>query len=594
MRPATASGRTLPMRQRPLVDPAAVSSPARLALALTNSAAGWPLAPTGGAAARAGSIPLRRRRRAAQISTEVSRWAARGRSVSHAVAAAAPGLLAGAAYRLVLIACTAALLAALVHVQDVFGVAPPGIPPAWREHIRWLEVLWLAPLPLALALWLGWLVWGETARRAPRAVAVPRLPSGEAVRLVIRFCARGQNVEVLHESVAAVRRAFAERDVAVGEHAGYRIEVVSECPVALDDDVQVYIVPPAYTPPHGARFKARALAYLQSVTRPEPADWHIYLDEESYVEARTLAGIYAFIARALARAERQHLPSPRMVGQGAILYEGGSPFFRGADALRTGDDLGRFRLQYALGAPVFGAHGSYLVVRGVEETALSFDVGPANSITEDAAWALRAWSRGWRFGWVHGYVHEQPPQRASDFIRQRARWITGIRQVVRDRTVPRRFRVVLLCFVVLWHLAVLPLGIALAALVTRTQPFTWARLPADFAWTAFVLAYLHGLDAQARHRLRVRAHAAPAASAPASGRARTLIGRCGQALAFVLRYAAECLLVLGVFWYALLEVAGVLYSFRPQDGFYVIRKPRVRAELPQGLPRLVAEKEAVS
>src|SRR5262249_34930065 len=151
----------------------------------------------------------------------------------------------------------------------------------------------------------------------------------------------------------------------------------------LDAEVRVYVVPPAYTPSHGARFKARALAYLQSITRPEPAEWHVYLDEESCVDTCTLSGIYAFVARALRRAERRHLPSPRMIGQGAILYEGGSAFFRGADALRTGDDLGRFRLQYALGAPIFGAHGSYLVVRGVDEPALSFDVGPANSITED-------------------------------------------------------------------------------------------------------------------------------------------------------------------------------------------------------------------
>lgn len=537
-----------------------------------------------GAAVRSISLRRRRSRRGRQMSTLVAPWLARTRRVAGVSLTVAPGVLAGIVYRLILIACTVALLAALLHVQDVFGASPHGPPPPWREHIRWLEVLWLAPLPLALALWLGWLVWGESARRAPRPIAIPRLPDGAPVSLVFRFCARGQNIEVLRESVAAVRRAF----IGYGAPAvPYRIEVVSERAMDLGADVRVYVVPPAYVPPHGARFKARALAYLQSITRPEPAEWHIYLDEESCVDAHTLAGIYAFIARGLRRAERHHLPSPRMIGQGAILYEGGSAFFRGADALRTGDDLGRFRLQYALGVPAFGAHGSYLVVRGVEEPALSFDVGPANSITEDAAWALRAWARGWRFGWVRGYVHEQPPQRARDFIRQRARWIAGIRHVVRDRTIPLRFRAVLLGFVILWHLSVLPLGIAAAALLTHTQPFTWARLPADFAWTAFVLAYLHGLDTQARHRLRLGA-------AVRASRRPTPIGACARVLAFVVRYIAECLLVLGLFWYALLEVASVLYSFKPQDGFYVIEKPRVRAELAQGLPRLVAEKEAVS
>ena len=80
-------------------------------------------------------------------------------------------------------------------------------------------------------------------------------------------------------------------------------------------------------------------------------------------------------------------PPARIIGQGAILYQGGHWFFRGADGLRTADDLGRFRLQYALGWPLFGIHGSYILVSGADNQRLSFDVGPANSLTEDAAWA---------------------------------------------------------------------------------------------------------------------------------------------------------------------------------------------------------------
>jgi egghead protein (zeste-white 4 protein) len=553
----------------------------RYAFTAASGAPGWQT--QRGAHAETTSVPLRRRRRSQQISALTLPLAERGRRVAAALSAVTPAVLAGITYRLVLVAGTAMLLAGLLRIQEVFGGATDAAMPAWSEHLRWLEVLWLAPLPLALGLWLGWLIWGEPARRAPCGVAVPRLPSGDPVLLVFRFCARGQNVEVLRESVAAVRRAFAEYDV-LG--ARYRIEVVSERALDLDGGVEVYIVPPTYAPPHGARFKARALTYLQAVTQPDPAAWHVYLDEESCVDARALAGIYAFVTHALRRAQRHHLSTPRLIGQGAILYEGGSAFFRGADALRTGDDLGRFRLQYALGAPIFGAHGSYLVVRGAEEPALSFDVGPANSITEDAAWALRAWARGWRFGWVRGYVHEQPPQRATDFIRQRARWLTGIRHVVRDASIPLRFRAILFGFVVLWHLSVLPLGIAIVALVTQTEPFTWARLPADFAWTAFVLAYLHGLDAQIRHRMRLRRAAGDA-------RRLTAMGACARGLWFAARYVGECLLVLGVFWYALLEVAGVVYSFKPQDGFYVIKKPQVRSAAVPGAPRLMAKKEAV-
>jgi hypothetical protein len=54
-------------------------------------------------------------------------------------------------------------------------------------------------------------------------------------------------------------------------------------------------------------------------------------------------------------------------------------------------------------------------------------------------------------------------------------------------------------------------------------------------------------------------------------------------------------LVLGLLWYSLLEVAGVLYSLRPRQGFYVIQKPRLSAaaETPTAALRLRRE-EVVS
>src|SRR6185437_5164135 len=164
------------------------------------------------------------------------------------------------------------------------------------------------------------------------------------------------------------------------------------------------------------------------------------------------------------------------IGQGAILYQGGDWLFRGADTLRTADDLGRFRLQYALGVPIFGIHGSYIVVRGLDDAALSFDVGERNSLTEDAAWSLRAWARGRRFAWVEGYLYEQPPQSVPDFVRQRARWLAGIRRVLRDGAVPLRYRLGLGVFTFLWQLSFLPFLVAIAAVIAHVAPFAWMRL----------------------------------------------------------------------------------------------------------------------
>jgi len=117
----------------------------------------------------------------------------------------------------------------------------------------------------------------------------------------------------------------------------------------------------------------------------------------------------------------------------------------------------------------------------------------------------------------------------------------------------------------LWQVSVLPLLIALVALATHVQPFTWARLPADFAWVTFVLAYLQGLDVQA-----LRRHPTIVESGAQSSRMVVWLRRQAHRV-------LEWPLVLGLLWYSLLEVAGVLYSLHPRQGFYVIQKPRLTA-----------------
>jgi egghead protein (zeste-white 4 protein) len=318
-------------------------------------------------------------------------------------------------------------------------------------------------------------------------------------------------------------------------------------------------------------------------------DWCIYLDEESMVDAAFLAGIYQYILRVSPPGRTTSRQRPCPIGQGAILYQGDNWFFQGADALRTADDLGRFRLQYALGVPLFGIHGSYIVVRSIEDAALSFDVGARNSLTEDAAWSLRAWARGHRFAWVSGTLYEQPPQTALDFVRQRARWLAGIRRVLRDRAVPVRFRLGLGLFTALWQLSFLPFLVAIAALLVHIAPFPWMRLAADFAWACYVLAYLQGVDRSVARRRR---------SAYASAVARNSTNRwqrgartLGRSLVRVAAWA----LALCYIWYALLEAGGVLWSLVPKGGFFVIRKrghlaARERSSTPQPV-RLIGRTE---
>ena len=81
------------------------------------------------------------------------------------------------------------------------------------------------------------------------------------------------------------------------------------------------------------------------------------------------------------------------IGQGAILYHrkwGIHPFLTLADNIRTGSDFGHFHLGHRLGLPIFGLHGSYIVVKNAVEQQIGFDFGPQGSITEDAFWGLVA------------------------------------------------------------------------------------------------------------------------------------------------------------------------------------------------------------
>ncbi len=474
-------------------------------------------------------------------------------------------------YRCWLLGATLILSLLLLRIQAVLDRVPTHHS-IWQTSLQWAELSWLAPVPLAVILWLGWFIFAEVARPRTTPMEVPTVIARQGLfaygppkpaRLVFRFVTRGDNIDVLGDSIIAVHQAFERYPLTSGP---YRIEIVSECPLSLpmrgDDRTHIYVVPAHYVTRERSRFKARALTYLQEQVRPQHEDWYIYLDEESLVDEEMLAGLYRFIWRAIEvetrgqqNGKKRHAAG--LIGQGAILYQGGNWFFRGADALRTADDVGRFRLQYALGWPVFGIHGSFIVIRGVDDKRLSFDVGPANSITEDAAWALRAWAKGFRFVWVDGYLHEQPPQRVRDFVRQRSRWLSGIRFVLCDAQTPLPYKIGLGIFAGLWQLAFFPFLVAAVALFVHVSPFAWMRIPADFAWATFVLAYLQGIDVQARY------------SHP-----------------FIKRKAREAqwkrvvswLLVLCSIWYALLEAAGVLYSLWPKQGFFVIQKPSLAQE----------------
>jgi beta-1,4-mannosyltransferase len=502
------------------------------------------------------------------------------------------------AYRCWLLVTTVILSLLLLKLQALLDSVPLE-PTTWRLAVQWAELSWLIPVPLAITLWMGWFIFAEAARPSPALVEVPWVADeggfpgfapSKPVKLVFRFVTRGDNLDVLSYSVRAVQQSLARY---ASIPPPYEIQIVSDYPLSLgrlaDNTLHVYVVPSDYVTQKRSRFKARALTYLQEQVQLQQDDWYIYLDEESVIDETLLVGIYRFIWRCILSETDPQRPekkkrSRRLIGQGVILYQGGNWFFRGADALRTADDLGRFRLQYALGMPIFGIHGSFIVTRGTDDAHLSFDVGPTNSFTEDAAWALHAWAQGFRFAWIEGYLHEQPPQRIGDFVRQRSRWLSGIRLVLCDTSIPPRYRLCLGIFTVLWQLEFLPILVAVVALFVHASPFAWMRIPADFAWATFVLAYLHGIDVQARHgryalQEKMTHYLDQGSTVGVAARVtpKTTRGLRTNIRLFI-RRACSWPLVLCLVWYSILEAAGVLYSLWPKQDFFVIKKPILAAK----------------
>jgi cellulose synthase/poly-beta-1,6-N-acetylglucosamine synthase-like glycosyltransferase len=97
-----------------------------------------------------------------------------------------------------------------------------------------------------------------------------------------------------------------------------------------------------------------------------------------------------------------------------------------ADCIRAADDVAKFHLQLArLHRPIFGLHGSFLLAKGSLEDEITWDL--RGSLVEDYAFAVECMRRGYEVGEINGILREQSPKNIIDFLRQRRRWLVGIR-----------------------------------------------------------------------------------------------------------------------------------------------------------------------
>jgi beta-1,4-mannosyltransferase len=322
--------------------------------------------------------------------------------------------------------------------------------------------------------------------------------------LHIRIVTRGTNPGAIQRSIEADRAVIAAFTDFHGVRPRVTIEVVSDNRLPID--VVQYVVPSDFQTPHGARFKARALQYAIEAVPVAHNAWILHCDEETQITLCGLTGCLQFMQKEIETVKPGEYPA---VGQGAILYHRDfwlRPFLTLADSMRTALDFGYFRVQsHVWHRPLFGLHGSFILVRQDIERAVDFDFDSYRSITEDAYWALRLVDRGIGLKWVHGFLSEQATFNVQDFLRQRKRWFTGLWHVLDGEGVRRRTKLVLRASIVSWVCSLLGM-LAIAIQFIHPIPVPWYIIvPASLCQATYTSITVYGLLVNLQE-LRLQTH----------------------------------------------------------------------------------------
>ena len=357
-----------------------------------------------------------------------------------------------------------------------------------------VKTIWYSSVMLTVSNLAGLLIYGSPLREDDRNLGIlKRKGWNRGKKLKIVYVSRGDNHEALGRSLSSTMIILEKFDV------NYQIDVVSDIRVAhklgQKFRCKFHVVPDSYSTERNARYKARALHYLieKDAKRKEDISyndvWVLHLDEESIITEQSLAGVHKFI---------NNPANAKKVGQGEIKYNssgyGDNTLITAIDNVRTGDDLGRFRFQYkTLHKPLFGMHGSYILVPNSIEKEIGFDLGGRGSITEDAYFALHASERGYKFDWVEGYIREQSPFTLNAILRQRRRWYCGLMYLSFDCELKLKTRFFLMLNMILWSIGWLgPLLTIVALFNVGNYSPTYFIVGASLIQGAYASVYLIG------------------------------------------------------------------------------------------------------
>lgn len=285
----------------------------------------------------------------------------------------------------------------------------------WWNWTCWYKVAWTFPTFYALVSFVG--------------LNIPERPNNNDApdRDIIKICivTKGTNLEALRRTLQTF--SWLERDDENQNNRTQLYVVIDDGPYKtqiaemIEQHIYLVVVPSSFRTQH-AKYKSRALEYFR-LHYVHNTDWVLHMDEESTMDKENFEA-----CRDFARANQYD------IGQGVIYYNAchynqwtfTSKLITVADTLRVADDLGRFRFQYhLLHRPIFGLHGSFLMIRGSVENAVTWDHVHADNLTEDYAFAMQL-DKKITCGPIRGIVREVSPQSIRDFMKQRRRWFIGI------------------------------------------------------------------------------------------------------------------------------------------------------------------------
>ncbi|KAL9051712.1 MAG: hypothetical protein Q9162_005862 [Coniocarpon cinnabarinum] len=241
-------------------------------------------------------------------------------------------------------------------------------------------------------------------------------------RLLVCLVTRGDQKEIVRRSVTSMQDMIKEHSDRISLHIVTEERNAGHFYGLFEDHVRIHAVPADYRALK-AKYKARSLEWFRLNMPVNDDDWVLHLDEESIMDDHGIEACLDFMTR----------QTETDIGTGVIHYNSDKNAYWSNTLLTLGDigrvhqDWGRLLLQTTLmHNAALGIHGAFMLVRGAVENAATWET---DILTEDYWFLLQAMKHGHRIGWVPGICREISPATLTDYVKQRRRWFSGIRQI---------------------------------------------------------------------------------------------------------------------------------------------------------------------